>query len=162
MDRLKDFDRYIEEAMQSWHCPGAAIVVLKETDVIHQSVHGLRDVENQFPLTADTRFAMASVTKQFTAMSVALLVDEGKLAWDKPVRDYLPEFILDDAYVTHHVTVRDMLCHRTGLPSHDLSAWRLNMSRADFVKRMKYLKFSASFREKFQYNNLMYYAAAYL
>ncbi|HRW10421.1 MAG TPA: serine hydrolase, partial [Caldilineaceae bacterium] len=110
----------------------------------------------------DTRFAMASVTKSFTAMSVALLVDEGKLAWDKPVRDYIPEFILDDPYVTEHITVRDMLSHRTGLPRHDFAAWRLDISRAEFVKRMRHLKFSASFREKFQYNNLMYYATGYL
>ena len=95
-------------------------------------------------------------------MSVALLVDEGKLKWDKPVREYMPEFILDDPYVTQHVTVRDMLSHRTGLPRHDWSAHRLDISKVDFIKRMKHFKFSATFREKFQYNNLMYYAAAYL
>src|SRR5262245_9003173 len=119
MHRFDDFDRYIQDAMQSWHCPGLAMVVIKGDDVIHQAVHGFRYVENQLPMTADTRFAMASVTKSFTAMSVALLVDEGKLEWDKPVREYMPEFILDDAYVTQHVTVRDMLSHRTGLPRHD-------------------------------------------
>jgi CubicO group peptidase (beta-lactamase class C family) len=95
-------------------------------------------------------------------MSVALLVDAGKLEWDKPVREYMPEFILDDPYVAQHVTVRDMLSHRTGLPRHDWAAWRLDVPRAEFVKRMKHFKFSATFREKFQYNNLMYYATAYL
>jgi CubicO group peptidase (beta-lactamase class C family) len=89
---------------------------------------------------------MASVTKSFTAMSVALLVDEGKLEWDKPVREYMPEFILDDAYVSQHITVRDMLSHRTGLPRHDLSAWRLDLPRTEYVKRLKHFKFSATFR----------------
>lgn len=162
MSGLETFDHYIDSSMKSWHCPGAAVAIVKGDDVLHQSVHGLRDVEDQLPMTEDTRFAMASVTKSFTAMSVALLVDEGKLEWDKPVREYMPEFILDDPYVTQHVTVRDMLSHRTGLPRHDFSAWRLDVSRAEFVKRMKYFKFSTSFREKFQYNNLMYYATAYL
>ena len=162
MNRFENFDPYIQEAMRSWSCPGVALAVVKGDEVIHQAVFGLRDVENQLPLTPDTRFAMASVTKSFTALSVALLVDEGKLDWDKPVREYMPEFILADAYVTQHVTVRDMLSHRTGLPRHDLAAWRLDISRAEFIKRMKHLKFSATFREKFQYNNLMYYAAAYL
>jgi CubicO group peptidase (beta-lactamase class C family) len=162
MSRLADIDSYVQSAMRSWNCPGVALAIVRGDDVLHQGVYGLGDVENQVPLTAGTRFAMASVTKSFTAMSVALLVDEGKLDWDKPVQEYMPEFILDDAYVTRHVTVRDMLSHRTGLPRHDWAAWRLDISRAEFVQRMRYFKFSATFREKFQYNNLMYVAAAHL
>jgi CubicO group peptidase (beta-lactamase class C family) len=162
MRRFDNYNQYIQDAMQSWTCPGVALAVVKGDAVIHQGVYGLRDVENRLPMTEDTRFAMASVTKSFTAMSVALLIDNGKLEWDKPVREYMPEFILDDPYVTQHVTVRDMLSHRTGLPRHDLSAWRLDISRAEFIKRMKHFKFNATFREKFQYNNLMYYAAAHL
>lgn len=73
MNRLDDFDAYIEEAMQSWHCPGVAISIVKEDDILHQRVYGLRDVEETLELTEDTRFAMASVTKSFTAMSVALV-----------------------------------------------------------------------------------------
>jgi CubicO group peptidase (beta-lactamase class C family) len=162
MGRLEGFDHCIQNWMTSWHCPGAAVAIVKDDDVLFLNSYGLRDVEDHLPMTEDTRFAMASVTKSFTAMSVALLVDEGKLEWDKPVREYIPEFILDDPYISYHVTVRDMLSHRTGLPRHDLSAWRMDMSRAEFVKRMKYFKFSSSFREKFQYNNLMYYVSAYL
>jgi Beta-lactamase len=162
MPRLDTFAEYIQDSMESWNCPGVAVAIVQGDDVLHQSVHGVRDVENQLPMTEDTRFAMASVTKSFTAVSAALLVDQGVLAWDKPVREYIPEFILNDTYVTEHITVRDMLSHRTGLPRHDLSAWRLDISRAEFIKRMKHFKFSASFREKFQYNNLMYYATAYL
>lgn len=162
VSRFSDFEQYIEDAMPTWQCPGTAISIVKGDEDLHQSVHGLRDIENKLPVTVDTRFAMASVTKSFTAMSVALLVDEGKLEWDKPVRDYMPEFILDDPYVTQHVTVRDMLSHRTGLPRHDFSAWRLDIPRSEFVKRMRHFKFSATFREKFQYNNLMYYVIPYL
>jgi CubicO group peptidase (beta-lactamase class C family) len=159
MSRFDNFNQYIQDAMQSWHCPGIALAIVKGDDVIHQCVFGLRDVENQLPVTEDTRFAMASVTKSFTAMSAALLIDAGKLEWDKPVREYMPEFILDDPYVTQHVTVRDMLSHRTGLPRHDFSAWRLDISRAEFIKRMKHFKFNATFREKFQYNELRIDAA---
>jgi CubicO group peptidase (beta-lactamase class C family) len=162
MNRFDDYNQYIKDAMQSWDCPGVALAVVRGEDVINQGVFGCRDVENSLPITEDTRFAMASVTKSFTAMSVALLVDDGKLEWDKPVREYIPEFILDDPYVTQNVTVRDMLSHRTGLPRHDFSAWRLDISRAEFIKRMRHFKFSATFREKFQYNNLMYYVAAHL
>lgn len=162
MNRLADYSGYIDEARESWHCPGVAVAIVRDDEVIHQSAHGWRDVENQLPVTVDTRFPLASVTKSFTAMSVALMVDEGKLEWDKPVQEYLPEFVFDDQYVTRHITVRDMLSHRTGLPRHDLAAWRLDLPPADFIRRMRHLKFSASFREKFQYNNLMFHAAAYL
>ncbi len=162
MNDWRDFDTYIRDAMPSWHCPGVAVAVVRGDDVLYRAAHGLRDVENERPLTPDTRFAMASVTKSFTAMSVALLVDEGKLAWDTPVRTYVPELVLHDAYASEHLTVRDMLSHRSGLPRHDLAAWRLELSRAEFVKRLRHLRFSASFRERFQYNNLMYYALAYV
>ena len=145
MSRFNDYHQYVQDAMQSWNCPGVALAIVHGDDIVYQSVHGLRDVEHQLPMTGETRFAMASVTKSFTAMSVALLVDEGKLEWDKPVREYLPEFILDDPYVTQHVTVRDMLSHRTGLPRHDFSAWRLDVSRAEFIQRMRHFKDSRAF-----------------
>ena len=162
MNRLEDYPQYVQDAMKSWNCSGTAIAVIRGEQVIHLGVYGWRDVENRLPMTEGTRFAMASCTKSFTAMSAALLVDEGKLEWDKPVREFMPEFILNDPYVTEHITVRDMLSHRTGLPRHDLSAWRLDLSRAEFIQRMRHFKFNLSFREKFQYNNLMYYAAGHL
>lgn len=162
MSPFDDFDSYIEDAMTSWHCPGAVITVIKEDEVLHQGAYGLRDVEANLPMTPATRFPIASVTKSFTAMCVALLVDEGKLEWDTPVRDYAPEFILDDAYVTQHMTVRDILSHRTGLPGHFWATDRIDIELTEFVRRMKYLKFNSSFREKWQYNNALYYALAYL
>ncbi len=162
MTDWRDFDDYIQDAMPGWHCPGVAIAVVHGDDVVHRAVHGMRDVERALPLTPQTRFAMASVTKSFTAMSVALLVDEGKLAWDTPVRTYVPELVLHDAYASEHLTLRDMLSHRSGMPRHDLAAWRLDLPRAEFVERLRHLRFSTSFRERFQYNNLMYYAAAYV
>lgn len=162
MSRLEGFSSYIKSALDSWHCPGVAVAVIKGEEVIHRSTHGMRDVTAELPVTPDTRFPLASVTKSFTAMSLALLVDEGRLDWDEPVREYMPEFILKDAYVTQHLTVRDMLSHRSGLPRHELAAWRLDIEPAELMKRMRHLQLSATFREKFQYNNLMYNAAAYL
>lgn len=162
MARFSGFDEYIQETMQSWHCPGAAVAVIRGDEVLYEGAFGLRDIGQQLPLTKDTRFPMASVTKSVTAMSVALLVDEGKLEWDKPVREYMPEFILDDAYATQHTTVRDMLSHRTGLARHDWAVWRQDISLAEFVKRLRHFKFAATFREKFLYTNIMYYATAYL
>jgi CubicO group peptidase (beta-lactamase class C family) len=162
MSRLDNFEDYIQDSMTSWHCPGTAVSIIRDDTVLFRRAFGYRDVENRLPMTVDTRFAMASVTKSFTAMGIALLVDRGKLDWDTPVIEYMPEFILQDPYATRHVTIRDMLSHRTGLPRHDFSAWRLDISRAEFIRRMKYFTFNTSFRNRFQYNNLMYYASAFL
>ncbi len=162
MSRFDHLSAYLEQAIRSWSCPGAAVAVIQGDDVLHREIYGLRDIEHDLPLTLDTRFAMGSVTKSVTAMSIALLVDDGQLDWDMPVREYMPEFILDDEYVSKHVTIRDMLSHRTGLARHDLAAWRLDIPLSEFIKRMRYLKLSTSFRERCQYNNLMYTAAAYL
>ena len=76
-------------------------------------------MEAGLSVTADTQFILCSVTKSFTALGLAILVDEGRLDWSKPVRDYLPEFRLHDAFATDHVTTIDLLCHNTGLPRHD-------------------------------------------
>jgi len=162
MPDWNDFDRYVQDAMPGWHCPGVAVAVLRGDDVVYRAAHGQRDVERDLPMTPDTRFAMASVTKSFTAMSVALLVDAGELAWDRPIREVVPELILHDATATAQLTPRDMLSHRTGLPRHDLAAWRLDLPRAEFVGRLRHLPLSAGFREKYQYNNLMYYVAAHV
>lgn len=89
MSRLDDFDTYIQNAMQSWHCPGVALSIIKEDDVIYERTFGLRDVEAGLELTPDTRFPVASITKSFTAMSVALLVDEGKLERETETSPYL-------------------------------------------------------------------------
>jgi CubicO group peptidase (beta-lactamase class C family) len=82
--------------------------------------YGTCELGTSRPVTQDTLFSIASCTKSFTAASVAMLVDEGKLHWDDPVRTHLPNFRVADAYVTDHITIRDLLCHRTGLVRGDL------------------------------------------
>lgn len=155
-------DQTVDQTLASWHCPGVAIAVVQGDTIVYQRTAGLASLADRRPVTADTRFALASVTKPLTAMSAALLVDEGLLDWDRPVCEDLPAFVLEDPYVTRHVTLRDILSHRTGLPRHDYAAWRLNVSRAEFIRRMRHLKLATSLRERFQYNNLMYAAVGHL
>ena len=162
MSRFDGFEEYVREAMSSWHCPGVAVAVVAGGAPAFDMTAGVRDYASGDAMSANTRFPMASITKAFTAMSIALLVEDGLLEWNKPVREYVPELTLNDAYVTEHLTVIDMLSHRSGLPRHDLAAWRLDLPRAEFVRRMRHLKFSTPFRERFIYNNLMYYIAPHL
>jgi CubicO group peptidase (beta-lactamase class C family) len=153
---------YIEEAMASWQVPGLALAVVQGDEILQMQGYGVRDVETRAPVTPDTLFAIASVSKAFTAMGVALLVDEGLLEWDKPVRDYLPDFKLSDGYASDKMTVRDLLCHRSGLPRHDLAWYGTAFDRDKVIRNLAHLSFSHGFREVWQYQNLMYMTAGYL
>lgn len=153
---LKDFGRYIENALIDWRIPGAAVAVVKEGEILHRGGYGYRDLEQQLPVTEDTRFPIASMTKPFTALGAALLVEEGLLSWDQPIRDVMPEFRLADEYATQHASLRDLLAHRTGLPRHDSTWYGTGKNQAELLAGLRHLSPSASFRQAWQYNNLMY------
>ena len=115
------------------------------------------------PVTSDTLFAIGSATKAFTAATVGALVDDGLLEWERPLRDYLPELRLHDPVVTDRLSVVDLLSHRSGLPRHDL-AWlgHPGRSRAEMVRRLRFLPLSKDLRQAFQYCNLGYLVAGHV
>lgn len=160
--KLESLDAYVETMMKEWQVPGLAIAVVKDGDVIVSKGYGMRSVKDQQPVTEDTLFAIGSATKAFTAMSLGILVDEGKLNWDTPVRHYLPEFELYDRVATERMTPRDLLCHRSGLPRHDLMWYNSPFTREELFQRLRYLKPSKDFRTTWQYSNLMFMTAGYL
>lgn len=159
---LADFDAYVQRVMQEWKVPGAAIAIVKDGRAILSKGYGLRDVKNHFPVTEQTLFPIASITKSFTVATLATLSTEGKLDWDKPVRGYLPDFRLYDELLTAHVTTRDLVTHRTGLPRHDATWYRADLSREDLYARLRYLEPNRDLRQEFQYNNFMFMTAGYL
>jgi CubicO group peptidase (beta-lactamase class C family) len=117
------------------------------------------------PVDAKTRFGIASNTKLFTATALALLVEAGKLEWDQPVRTYLPGFAMSDPYVTHELTVRDLLVHRSGLGlgAGDLLWWPPSTyNRKEIARRIRYIPLSTSFRSAYAYDNVLYLVAGEL
>lgn len=153
---------WLPEKMADWKVPGIGIAVVKDGEVILAQGYGVRDREQGLPVTADTLFAIGSSSKAFTAASVALMVDDGKLEWDKPVRDYLPGFKLKDSFASERMSPRDLLCHRSGLPRHDLMWYNSTSTREQMFDRLRYLDPSRDFRTNWQYQNLMYMTAGYL
>jgi CubicO group peptidase (beta-lactamase class C family) len=91
-----------------------------------------------------------------------MLVDEGKLNWDTPIKEYMPNFEMKNKYTGEHLTLTDMICHRSGLPRHDALWYNSSLSRKDLIDRIKHLEFSKDFREIWQYNSLMYATAGYI
>jgi CubicO group peptidase (beta-lactamase class C family) len=156
-DPLADLDASVMEILKNWNVPGVQIAIVKDGKVLLSKGYGTRNAATGEPMTADTRVPIASMSKAFTAFSVGLLVDEGKMDFDKPVAAYLPGFAMVDPAATNGVTLRDMLSHRTGLPRHD-SLWYHNskQSRDGMLAALKYLEPSAPLRSKWQYNNIMF------
>lgn len=159
---LEGFSDWARRAMLDWKVPGLAVAVVKDGQVVLLEGYGVRDVASQAPVTADTLFAIGSATKAFTATSLALLVDDGKLAWDTPVRAYLPAFKLKDPLASERMTPRDLVTHRSGLPRHDRVWYASPLSRRELFSRLEHLEPSADLRTRYQYQNLMFMTAGYL
>lgn len=159
MDQLEGLDAMVNKALETFRIPGAAVGIIIDGKVVLTKGYGLRDQANGLPVTENTLFAIGSCTKAFTTHVLGQLADEGKISWDDPVIKYLPEFRLKDEYATHHITIRDLVTHQSGLPRHDLLWYNSDLSRDDLMHRLQHLEPSADLRGKFQYNNLMYVMA---
>jgi CubicO group peptidase (beta-lactamase class C family) len=159
---IPELDRLAVDVMADWQVPGAALAVVQDGTVALTKAYGQRDVEANLPVTRTTQFVIGSITKSFTATGVALLHNEGRLDWIKPVRDYIPEFRLNDPVASERITVQDLLCHQSGLPRHDWVHLPGDCSAAELLDVMCYLELSRDIRAAYQYNNLCYNVAGLL
>ena len=156
-----DLDAYIERAMKDWNVAGVSVAVVNGDSVVYLRGFGVRETGKPQRVDGNTVFAIGSNTKLFTAVAAGMLVDDGALGWDDPVLQYLPDFQLYDPWVTHEVTIRDLLSHRTGLGEQrgNMIALGADRDRADVIRRMRYLPRANSFRSHFAYQNLGLLAA---
>ncbi len=155
-------DRYIQRVMHTFTVPGLSVAIVKDGKMVLAKGYGVRRMGDRIPVDARTRFGIASNTKLFTATALALLAEEGKVAWDKPVVDYLPAFAMSDPYVTRELTVRDLLVHRSGLGlgAGDLLWWPPSTyNRKEIARRIRYIPLSTSFRSTYAYDNVLYLVA---
>jgi CubicO group peptidase (beta-lactamase class C family) len=152
----------VTRVMKAFDVPGIAIAVVKDGKVVAAQGFGVRKLGEQAKVDGKTLFEIASNSKAFTAAMLAMLVDEGKLAWDDPVTRHLPDFQMHDAYVTHEMTVRDLLTHRSGLGlgAGDLLWWpTTNFSTDEIIEKLRYIRPATSFRSSYAYDNLLYIVA---
>jgi len=151
-------DRVVQDALKAWEVPGAAVAIVRDDKVVYLKGHGVRELGGK-PVTPDTVFAIASLTKAFTTTAMAMLVDEGKMKWDDPVRKHVPFFRLADPLADQGVTLRDLVCHRTGVGRHDLLWLKAPWTLEDTVRRVAFVPPTFAFRSAYEYNNIMYIAA---
>ena len=153
-------DAYIESAMKDWKIPGVAVGIVRNDTVVFARGFGVRTIGKPEKVDEHTLFAIASDTKAFTGILMAMLADEGKIRWDAPLTSYLPTLKFGDDFLTRELTVRDALTHRSGLARADLlwtAGWTYD--RAELLRRLRYLKPSWNLRTRYGYSNLMYLAA---
>jgi CubicO group peptidase (beta-lactamase class C family) len=155
--RFTGLDTAFARVLKDWHAAGFAVAVVVKDKVVYAKGFGYKDYEGKVPVTPNTLFAIGSCTKAFTASLVGMLDKDGKVDIDKPVRNYIPELKFYNDEMNDHITLRDMMCHRTGLPRHDIS-WYLfpTHSKDSLMQRIRYMEPSAGIREKWQYNNFMF------
>lgn len=157
---IEELGAFIDQAMTEYQVPGASVAIVKEGKVIYLKGHGLRKTGTEEKVDENTIFQLASVTKTFTAASVASMVDRGKVGLDEQVVKIIPDFALHDPYPTRYATPRDLLAHRSGLPAFTGDLFdHLGYTRKEVIKRVRYIEPACSFREEANYSNVGYFLA---
>jgi len=158
-------DSYVNAMLKAFGAPGLSLAIVEDGRVSVAKGYGVRTLGTDEKVDAHSAFPIGSETKAFTSAALAILVDRGRLAWNDRVVDHLPGFQMYDPYATQHMTIRDLLTHRSGLGLGEgdlLIIPRTNRSRADIVHALRYLKPATGFRESFAYDNILYIVAGVL
>jgi CubicO group peptidase (beta-lactamase class C family) len=157
-----DLDSFVANSMKVFDVPGMAVAIVKDGRIVLAKGYGVRKLGDAAPVDEHTMFGIGSNTKAFTAAALATLVDAGKLSWDDPVYQRLPGFVMYDPYVSHEMTIRDLLTHRSGmgLGEGDLLFWPTSTyTRDEIIHKLRFMKPASSFRSHYAYDNLLYMTA---
>jgi CubicO group peptidase (beta-lactamase class C family) len=161
----RDLDAFVAQSMKVFGPPGMSAAVVENGKTVLAKGYGVRSIATHAPANEHTAFPIGSESKAFTSAALAILVDQGKLKWTDRVVDKLPGFQMYDPYATQHMTIRDLLTHRSGLGLGEgdlLIVPSTTRSRADIVHALRYLKPVTGFRETFAYDNILYIVAGAL
>ena len=155
----KNFAQRVEAARNAVGVPGMAVAIVEGDNLTFAKGFGVKAIGKSDPVDADTIFPTGSTGKAMTVAALGILVDEGTIGWDDKVIDHLPGFQMYDPWVTREMTIRDLLVHRSGLGlgAGDLMfVPRTNLTRAESVRRLRYIKPATSFRSAYAYDNVLY------
>ena len=147
-DPLDGLEDYVKKALKSHGVPGIGMAIVKDGKVILCRGYGVKTVSKSDPVTEHSLFAIGSVTKSFTSSMIAMLVDEGKMEWDEPLRMHLPKFRMQDRFYSDEVTIRDCLNHRVGLPRYELVWYGSPFDRDEILFRVRLMKADAKIRTR--------------
>ena len=159
---LGELEKLTNQTLNSTGVPGIAIAVVHQDRVVYKQGFGVREAGKPDRLDADTVFQVASISKPIASTVLAVLVGEGHIDWDDRVIDHDPAFRMYDPFTTRELRLRDLLCHRSGLPDHagDLLE-DLGYDRQAILQRLRFQPPASSFRSQFAYTNFGYSEACY-
>lgn len=156
-------DAWVQRCLAAWpDQPALSLALVRDGKPLLTRGYGVRRQGKREPADEHTLFAIASNSKNVTAACLAILVDEGKVQWDEPIKTYLPGFTLSDPMVGERITVRDALSHRAGfgLGAGDLLFWpNSDRTRAEVLAQAAFVPIEDGFREDYHYCNLMFVVA---
>ncbi len=157
--RLKGIEKEFEQLLDTWKAPGFAVAIVEGNKVLYSAGFGKRNIEQDLPVTANTLFAIGSCSKAFTSSLLGILRSETDLTFDDPPAKYIPELKFYNNEMNDGITIRDLMCHRTGLPRHDYSWYFFPTDNRDsLMARLQYQEPTFGVREQWQYNNFMFLA----
>ncbi|KAJ2993833.1 hypothetical protein HDV02_002038 [Globomyces sp. JEL0801] len=166
---IERIEKYASKAVEHASTPGMVVAISKGDQMLLNKGFGIKSLNNigkpNNEYTNNTLTPLCSMTKSISAGAISILVNQGKLAWNTPIQKYVPEIEFSDPWVTKHVTILDILTHRTGLSPHMNAVHGKNgllTSRKDFLQNLKSLPFVGEFRSSYIYNNMMYSLVSYI
>jgi beta-lactamase class C len=115
---IRKYDRFVDQKLIELNAPGAAIAIVHNDSVVYMKGFGVRKLGRAEPITPHTVFRVASLSKGFAAVLTGILVQKGLLAWDEKIADSVPDFALKSNAHAQNLTIRHILSHTSGLPSH--------------------------------------------
>src|SRR6185503_14051337 len=149
--KLEGFNGYMAKVLKDWNVPGIGVGIVVKDKLVFAKGYGYRDYEKKLPFTPKTLCPIASNTKLFTAVAAGLLVKEGKLDWDKPIRDSVPSIRFYNDQLNNTITLRDMLAHRTGVTRHDTIWYKSDFTRQELFERLRFMEPKEPPRQLFLY-----------
>lgn len=156
-EQLAQLEQFITDVLDAWDVPGLSLAIVQDGEIVLAEGYGLRDVEENLPVTPTTLFGIGSLSKAFTATTFQMLVEDDLLSWNQPVREVLPGFRLSDPFATEHSTALDFALHRSGLPRHDLIwIYQPDLDPEAVIGAAEHLDLVTGFRNGFIYNNFGY------
>lgn len=157
--RLTGLEKELNAVLNSWQGAGFAVAIVEKDKLIYSKGFGYRDYEKKVAVTPNTLFAIGSCSKAFTTTLLGKLADENKISLDEKPATYIPGFHFKKPEMDNTISIRDLMCHRTGLPRHDYS-WYLfpSNSKDSLLQRVAFQEPFAGVREKWYYNNFMFLA----
>jgi len=154
-------DNYITTAMAKWQIPGLSVAIVKDGKVALAKGYGVKKLGSKEPVDENTLFMIGSNTKAFTATTITILQEEGKINLNDKVQKWLPEFKLKDQFASNEIIIADLLSHRIGFGTFqgDFTYWTSNLSRAEVIGKMALVNPLYKFRTKYGYCNAAFLVA---